>query len=108
MMPRQAKGVIKRRFADEGVKRENLQSNLDRLAARIPSDFKSAKGRLETFTNGEAINALVAELLGPSLDTPVGGLLPMVNTEDQKESPSQPGGVRGAMTPAGFEPASRP
>jgi hypothetical protein len=87
------------RLLDQG------QDDVDAMAARIRGEFESARDRLSSWSSGFALNALVAELIGPSLVTSQGALLPM---PDKKESPSQTISVRGAVTPTGFEPVSRP
>jgi hypothetical protein len=74
---------IGRQLEKVGERRSALEQNLsklqdrghddaDSIAARIRRDLESARDRLESFTTGAAINALVAELLGPSLVTPDG------------------------------------
>jgi hypothetical protein len=39
------------------------------LANAVDGDFETARDRLATWTTGAALNALAAELLGPSLVT---------------------------------------
>jgi site-specific DNA recombinase len=114
-MAREAKGVIKRRIADEGAKQESLQANLDRLVERanrtserliemVSRVFSEARETFDAVGSPEKLHAFMERFVGPSVSHPDGRLLPMPANENG--SGGSGSGLNGYIAATGIEPVT--
>jgi site-specific DNA recombinase len=114
-MDEMARTVIRRQLSDVGTKLATTQAALDRLLdksnddadaliVRVREKLLAARQRWESVANSAQLNSLIGELVGPSIVSADGRLLPVGATKDPVHAADAT--VHGVIAGEGFEPST--